>query len=338
MEEKINIAEILKDKPQGTKLYDWLHNIDIELDTISTTDTETVVWCTNETNNNTTCHRGYSEFGTERGYPDGLQILFPSKEMRDWSKFLWKKGDILVSNDNDSHIIFEGFSKDDYTTFEGKYSINVSKKRYVSYLYMQKTQNYHIEYDKDATQTYINTIEEIFGGKLNRETLEIEKQTEFKDGDVVFVRLKRFCFIEIFNYFKGDYLYDHASLSTKTHTIDICGKYPIYKDEIVEIRIANDSEKKQLFEALSKENKVWNAEKKQVVDLKIKWITPKPFDRVITRNAYDDIWTANIFSHMNSCGEYVTIGCAGGYHYCLPYNDETAHLLGTTDEWKGGEG
>ena len=338
MEEKINIAAILKDKSQGTKLYDWLHNIDIELDTISTTDTETVVWCTNETNNNTTCHRGYSEFGTERGYPDGLQILFPSKEMRDWRKFLWKKGDILVSNDNDSHIIFEGFSKDDYTTFEGKYSINVSKKRYVSYLYMQKTQNYHIEYDKDATQTYINTIEEIFGGKLNRETLEIEKQTEFKDGDVVFVRLKRFCFIEIFNYFKGDYLYDHASLSTKTHTIDICGKYPIYKDEIVEIRIANDSEKKQLFEALSKENKVWNAEKKQVVDLKIKWITPKPFDRVITRNAYDDIWTANIFSHMNSCGEYVTIGCASGYHYCLPYNDETAHLLGTTDEWKGGEG
>ena len=120
MKEKINIATILKDKSQGTKLYDWLHNIDIELDTISTTDTETVVWCTNETNNNTTCHRGYSEFGTERGYPDGLQILFPSKEMRDWRKFLWKKGDILVSNDNDSHIIFEGFSKDDYTTFEGK--------------------------------------------------------------------------------------------------------------------------------------------------------------------------------------------------------------------------
>ena len=81
-----------------------------------------------------------------------------------------------------------------------------------------------------------------------------------------------------------------------------------------------------------------DAKKKQVVDLKIKWITPKPFDRVITRKAYDDIWTANIFSHMNSCGEYVTIGCAGGYHYCLPYNDETAHLLGTTDEWKGGEG
>ena len=29
MEIKINIAAILKDKPQGTKLYDWLHNIDV---------------------------------------------------------------------------------------------------------------------------------------------------------------------------------------------------------------------------------------------------------------------------------------------------------------------
>ena len=80
-----------------------------------------------------------------------------------------------------------------------------------------------------------------------------------------------------------------------------------------------------------------DSEKKQIVDLKPKWITPKPFDRVITRGDNNDIWTANIFSHMNSYGEYVAIGCVGGYHYCLPYNDETAHLIGTTDEWKGGK-
>ena len=322
----MNIAEILKDKPKGIRLYSPIFG-------------ECAFSFVREDTNEIFVkkHNGLIDYFNSKGLYNilGECLLFPSKEMRDWSKFLWKKGDILVSNDNDRHIIFEGFSKDDYTTFEGKYWINVSKKRYVSYLYMQKTQNYHIEYDKDATQTYINTIEEIFGGKLNRETLEIEKQTEFKDGDVVFVRLKRFCFIEIFNYFKGDYLYDHASLSTKTHTIDICGKYPIYKDEIVEIRIANDSEKKQLFEALSKENKVWNAEKKQVVDLKIKWITPKPFDRVITRNAYDDIWTANIFSHIDQNGEYVTIGCVGGYTYCIPYNEETEKLIGTTNNVEG---
>ena len=57
----------------------------------------------------------------------------------------------------------------------------------------------------------------------------------------------------------------------------------------------------------------------------------KPFDRVITRNDDDDIWTANIFSHMDSHGEYVTIGCVGGYTYCIPYNEKTTKLIGTTN-------
>nr|WP_302965160.1 hypothetical protein [uncultured Prevotella sp.] len=120
MGKEINITEILKDKPQGTKLYDLLYNVDVELDTISTTDTDTMVWCTNEIDNNTTCHRGYSEFGTVRECPDGLQILLPSKEMRDWRKFAWKKGDVLVSKGN-VHIIFEKFEDDAYTRFKGKH-------------------------------------------------------------------------------------------------------------------------------------------------------------------------------------------------------------------------
>ncbi len=186
MEKELNIAEILKDKPQGTKLYDWLYNRDVELDTISTTDTETVVWCTNKTDNNTTCHRGYSEFGTVRGCPDGLQILLPSKVMRDWSKFAWKKGDVLVSKDN-VHIIFEKFEDNAYTRFKGKHYLwkecdeeDYSKEetQMLTYVFKKATD--------DAAQTYINTIEERFGGKLNRETLEIEKtQPEFKDGDIL---------------------------------------------------------------------------------------------------------------------------------------------------------
>ena len=334
MGKEINVAEILKDKPQGTKLYDWLYNRDVELDTISTTDTETVVWCTNETDNNTTCHRGYSEFGTVRGCPDGLQILLPSKEMRDWSKFAWKKGDILVGCAK--KIIFDKFTDDTYSYFEGKYCLEQDPySDYETYRSEDKgllTKYFHIP-ERCIAQSYIKNIEERLGGKLNRETLDIEKQQEFKDGDVVFVRLKRFCFIEIFNYFKDDYLYDHASLSTKLQIIDICGKYPISKDEIVEIRLSTDLEKKQLFEALAKKGKAWNDEKKAIVDLKPKW-NPKPFDRVVTRVDDDAIWTANIFSHIDQYGEYNTIGCVGGYPYCLPYNEETAKMIGTTKEWK----
>lgn len=330
MEKEINIAEILKDKPQGTKLYDLLYNVDVELDTISNTDTETVVWCTNKTDNNTTCHRGYSRIGTVRGCPDGLQILLPSKEMRDWSKFAWKKGDILVSNDSDSHIIFNGFSKDDYTIFEGKHWISVSKKRHISCLNMQNTQNYHIEDNKEVAQTYINTIEERLGGKLNLETLEIEKQPEFKDGDILFTKTNILHFPSVFILDTNrNEMRSYVRFLIERGHIDY--GMPVYNLDTNRFRYATEEEKQQLFDALAKKGKAWDAEKKQIVDLKPKW-TPKPFDRVITRVNDDAIWTANIFSHIDRHGKYVTIGCISGYdHYhCIPYNEETAKLIGTT--------
>lgn len=340
MEEKINVAEILKEKPQGTKLYDWLHNIDVELDTISTTDTETVVWCTNETNNNTTCHRGYSEFGTERGYPDGLQILFPSKEMRDWTKFSWKKGDVLVNEDGSVHIIFEKFEDDAYTMFSGRYYYSKDGKK--AYSYFREcddviTEEFTIE-TEDAAQTYISTIEERLGGKLNRGTLIVEKpHSEFKDGDVLFVKCKGSTFIEIFNYSKknGD-LYDHVSLDIVSQDLDISGEYKIFKENIVEIRLATEEEKQQLFSALEKEGKRWDSDKKAIVDLKPK-CEFKPFDKVLGRNEKDDVWEAELFSHYREESQY-PFRCIGfGRKYCIPYNEETAHLLGTTDDWEGGE-
>ena len=264
-------------------------------------------------------------------------MLFPSKEMRDWSKF-FNKGDVLVCYEGKKpyYTIFNCFNSNTYKDFNGKFAYDSYEHKWYQNEGNLSTNTFNKLSIADS-EIYITKIEERFGGKLNIETLEIEN-SEFKDGDILFVKCNDSAFIEIFNYFKNDELYDHASLCTTQKMIDIRGKYPIFKDDIVEIRLATDSEKKQLFEALAKKGKVWDAERKAIVDFKPKWITPKPFDRVITRKAYDDIWTANIFSHMNSCGEYVTIGCACGYHYCIPYNEETAHLLGTTDEWKGGEG
>lgn len=336
MEEKINVAEILKDKPQGTKLYDLLYNIDVELDTISTTDTETVVWCTNETDNNTTCHRGYSEFSTVRGCPDGLQILLPSKEMRDWNKFAWKKGDILVYKEGNVHIIFEGFDDDTYKTFHGKHYLwkyEDSTERYEENDGYMQTSLFEKAND-DVAQTYIKTIEEKLGGKLNGGTLEIEKtQPEFKDGDILYAEKdeQHVPVIFILNITKKGRFY-YACLTLGDYII--CDYTGLGHIGNTKFRLATEAEKQQLFSALAKEGKAWDAERKQVVDLKPKW-TPKPFDRVITRNAADDVWTANIFSHMDSHGEYVTIACVGGYTYCLPYNEKTAKLIGTTNNVEG---
>ena len=328
MKKKINIAEILKDKPNGLRLYSPIFGY--------------CTFCCVREDTNDICvkkHNGVKEFFNSKGlyYNTGEVMLFPSKSIRDWDKFSWKKGDVLVNENGDVHIIFEKFIDDAYTIFAGNhYYCKIDAKEYI---YLRECDNIVTELftleTEDTAKTYINTIEERLGGKLNRETLEIEKQTEFKDGDVLFVKCNDSAFIEIFEYSKnnGD-LCDHASLDITNQILDISGKYIIRKDEITELRLATEEEKKQLLSAIAKKNKAWDAKKKQIVDLKPKW-TPKSFDRVITRNDYDDIWIANIFSHMDSHGEYVTIGCVGGYTYCIPYNEETAKLIGTTNNVEG---
>ena len=314
MEEKINIVEILKDKPKGIRLYSPIFGECAFLYIQNTTDDI----CVKKHNNEKAFFNSDGLYNTL-----GECLLFPSKKMRDWRKFTWKRGDVLVSNDSDSHIIFEGFSKDDYTTFEGKHWISVSEKRHISYLDMQKTQCYHIEDDKDAAQTYINTIEERLGGKLNRETLEIEKaQPEFKDGDVLFVRCEKYSYIEIFNYSKenGD-LYDHASLNTTTQKLDVSGKFKICKDGIVEIRLATEEEKKQLFSAFAKEGKTWDAVKKQIVDLKSKIDELKPFDKVLVKDNPYGSWEPALFwkkVDVKDLHPYMIIG-GKRYRYCEPY-------------------
>lgn len=315
MEKEINIAEILKNKPKGTRLYSPIFGECA----FSLVREETDDICVKK-------HNGEKAFFDSKGLYNALgeRLLFPSREMRDWFKFAWKKGDVLIS-DCGFVCIFKEWASDDYTKFNGCYFDGMPNA---------KTDKYS-KLDNNTAYGYIREIERKLGGKLNLETLEIEKQLEFKNGDVLFVKCDKQDFIEIFSYSKknGD-LYDHASLDTATQDLDISGKYRICKDEIVEIRIATEEEKQQLFSALAKEGKAWDSEKKKVVGLKPKW-TPKPFDRVITRNTADDVWTANIFSHMDSHGEYVTIACVGGYTHCLPYNEETAKLIGTTKDVEG---
>lgn len=337
METKINIAAILKDKPQGTKLYDWLHNIDVELDTISTTDTETIVWCTNETNNNTTCHRGYSEFGTERGYPDGLQILFPSKEMRDWTKFSWKKGDVLVNEDGSVHIIFEKFEDDAYTMFSGRYYYSKDGKKAYSYFIECDnviTEEFTIE-TEDAAQTYISTIEERLGGKLNRETLEVEKaQPEFKDGDIIKMTWDKYSAIVIFweyiNFGKGFDSHVFFNINTKIIEYNIHGH--TLQDMI--LRLATEEEKQQLFDTLAKKGKAWDAEKKKIMYLKPK-VELRPFDNVLVRHQKTEEWRANIFSHTDKTDEYLDYVCVNGrWEFCIPYIGNES-LLGTTKDVEG---
>ena len=326
MKTKINVAEILKDKPQGTKLYDWLHNIDVELDTISTTDTETVVWCTNETDKNTTCHRGYSEFGTERGYPDGLQILFPSKEMRDWEKLSWKKGDVLIMDGY--RVVFDKWLNDDYTRFNavhlitsiGGYIDKPLQNRY-SPISNFITRNWRKMTDAE-TKIYMDSLERECGGKLNLETWEIEKQLEFKDGDiVVYGKSVAIC----------RKIYKHT-LSFYVSLNEMFGL--LFADEVEsseEYRFATEEEKKQLFDALAKEGKAWDSEKKTIVNLKPK-IELKPFDKVLVRDFKNQAWQVSLFGYKDANNYYCCNGSC--WNQCIPYIGNES-LLGTTKDVEG---
>lgn len=178
MEQKLIIAEILRNKPQGIKLYSPIFGA--------------CTFCYIKDESSDICvRRPYNEvnyFNFDGVYHTGGEcLLFPSKEMQDWSKFAWKKGDVLV-NENNAHIIFEKFTNDTYTTFIGRHYLNENYKNYVLGRYTCVTQHFHIE-ESNAAQTYIYNIEEKIGGKLDLKTLEIEKpKCEFKPFDKVVVR------------------------------------------------------------------------------------------------------------------------------------------------------
>ena len=61
--------------------------------------------------------------------------------------------------------------------------------------------------------------------------------------------------------------------------------------------------------------------------------TLQPFDKVLARFRHDAIWKCTLFSHENKeeCTyKYVTMNY--DHRYCIPYNDDTKHLVGTTEE------
>lgn len=320
MEQKLIIAEILRNKPQGIKLYSPIFGA--------------CTFCYIKDESSDICvRRPYNEisyFNFDGVYHTGGEcLLFPSKKMQDWSKFAWKKGDVLV-NENNAHIIFEKFSNDTYTTFIGKYYSDGDDKSGYSHIsgrYTACTQQFHIEKD-DAVQTYISNIEKEIGGKLDLKTLEIEKeQPEFKDGDIVMSDSGTIVLVRGISLTKK--IYYHAYMRNECIYINQVEGEFFSRISCIK-RFATDSEKQQLFDALAKEGKAWDAEKKQIVDLKPN-VELKPFDKVLVRDSKSDNWRANLFGYIDKDGYYCCV--YANWAYCIPYIGNES-LLGTKNNPK----
>lgn len=327
METEINIVEILKDKPQGTKLYSSacgkcrLEEVDDKSFKISFYNSKFGLMNGGE---------GYLDKNGKL-YDDGECVVFPSKEMRDWSKFAWKKGDVLIS-DCGFMCIFKEWASDDYTKFNGCYFDATPNTETAKYSKL----------DNNIAYGYIRDIEKRCGGKLNLETLEIEKaQPEFKDGDIVTMHKENCDIVSIFSRLKteGSFYYYafHAIQTNNTGVMDCYTTLPrAWTFFEGKMNFATDSEKQQLFDALAKEGKAWNAETKTLEYLPKK-CEFKPFDKVLVRNTDTEEWFPGFFEKFDSTwnNPYHIMNRRSmtdfAFKQCIPY-EGNEHLLGTTKD------
>lgn len=311
MEKNINIVEILKDKPQGTKLYSSacgkckLESVDDKSFKISFYNSKFGFMNGGE---------GYLDKNGKL-YDDGECVIFPSNEMRDWSKFSWKKGDILTGNNGTREVLFHSWANDSYTKFVGLHCLITNDNEEVEYdngTTVFNTNDFKGIEAEDVAQTYINTIEERLGGKLNRETLEVEKpkkpafelgnlyvfKEEDEDGELTII----------------DKLIDKNEIED---TLTFGNQYEIENEKFVTDQAIT------FQEAYT----IWEKSKKQSAF--------KPFDKVLCRDDIGKEWNIDLFESTVTHNSKYNYKCmANIWKYCIPY-EGNEHLLGTTKDVEG---
>ena len=309
MNENLNLVEILKDCLKGTKLYSSVFG-EVELDHIDTS-------CSNYPIvirlKGVEGHESLTSEGKMFVDYDGECVLFPSRENRDWSKFKptceFKDGDILSYQckgfNNRSIYIYryhKRFNTSYYVALSGddnEFRIdNTGKMALNAYDF---TVRFATEEEK---QKLFKAIKDN-GYEWNAETKTLKKlvKPKFKVGDKLVNRV---------NMYMGD-LSHQCVISEITNDKYILndGGYIHFKNQ-----------------------DIWELapDKKHRFDPK----TLHPFDRVLVRLTKNCIWNVTFFSHYDKevnwgCYPCVTTSCKS-YDRCIPYNDETKHLLGTSDE------
>ena len=82
----------------------------------------------------------------------------------------------------------------------------------------------------------------------------------------------------------------------------------------------------------SKFERFWDEPKVERIDVN----TFQPFDKILARNSDRDNWTIEYYSYGKEVsfgnGDKYIQGLVYCWKYVIPYNDETKHLLGTTDD------
>ena len=183
----MNIAEILRHCPKGTKLYSTIFG-EVTLDKVNIHDVHPIIVYRLNYLKTSFTEEGY--YLTD--YPNSECVLFPSKEQRDWSKFRLpvKRGDIMMGINGECPFIATGELSN---TNSPKYvcGINSLGEFQLPLFKGGWTPNFYIPASEKAKKELFDKMEEA-GYKWNADTLELEKipkfKNKFKPFDKVLVR------------------------------------------------------------------------------------------------------------------------------------------------------
>lgn len=102
----------------------------------------------------------------------------------------------------------------------------------------------------------------------------------------------------------------------------------------LEYRLATEKEKEFFFKALAEKGFKWNSDTLTLEKLEDKFDTTtlKSFDKVLARDTDLNVWVCRIYSHYRNTSNYKHVCIDNSYIQCIPYNDDTKHLVGITKD------
>lgn len=320
MEQKdIDIYEILKDEEYGTELYTPICGRVWHSGMANDKDSAKAIWTEDEA--------GREHFFDKNGKIDkeGEPLLFPSKEMRDWSKF-FKKGDVLICYEGKKpyYTIFDGFENNTYRAFKGKFAHDCYEDKWYQNEGNLSTSTFH-KLNRADSEIYVTKIEERFGGKLNRETLEIEKPAK-----LTFEVGKLYVFREEDEDGELAIIGELIAKNESEDTLTFGNQYEIETEKFVtdqafDLRISVNTELREAteneVELFNKHYAIWKKEKEAKEQPAF-----KVFDKVLVRNGKRFKWQPAFF--VRDRGEeaiyrykvlLIEKGKVGDFTSCIPY-------------------
>lgn len=223
----MNIIDILKYKLPQTSLYDVVIGAPVYLR--GCTNDKILCFYSNKVIE-------YNNEGKLYSNNAAIQVLTPSKKMKDWSKFAWKEGDFLVNTTDKFFpkiVVFKKFVDEDYSTFESTCGLTSETKL--------------VKYSIQSTLSYCKM--------KNEDSIRIAKEKI------------------------DELLREEEAANSPDHTF-------------------------------------------------------QPFDKVLVRDDEQDYWKPNLFGFKEDDDDFPYITVSGCYAQCIPYNENTKHLLRTNEPYK----